>query len=147
MWRPWKISLKSSKALDLYLVTQSHFRLRKRYNSVREEVDGLGPLNLTEHEFASGIANRTVKESKHEALNRKLRAISGQIDRATHSVDALEKGLCIETRWKQDDAEYVKMLEYIDNRKFVRVVEELQGLVVSRLVELDKMNLAGSGTE
>jgi len=104
-------------------------------------------LNLTEHEFASGIANQTVKESKHEALNRKLQAISGQIDCATHSVDALEKGLCIETRWKQDNTEYVKMLEYIDNRKFVHVVKELQGLVVSRLVELDKMNLAGSGTE
>ena len=139
--------MKSSKALDLYLVTRSHFRLRKWYNSVREEVDGLGPLNLTKYEFASGIANQTVKESKHEALNRKLRAVSGQIDRATHSVDALEKGLCIEMRWKQDDAEYVKMLEYIDNRKFVHIIKELQGLVVSRLVELDKMNLAGSGTE
>ena len=147
MWRPWKISLKSSKAFNLYLVTQSHFHLRKQYNSVREEVNGLGPLNLTKHEFASSIANWTVKESKHKALNRKLQAISGQIDRATHSVNALEKGLCIETRWKQDDAEYVKMLEYIDNRKFVHIVEELQGLVVSRLVELDKMNLAGSGTE
>jgi len=147
MWRPWKISLKSSKAFNLYLVTQSHFCFRKQYNSVREEVDGLGPLNLTKYEFTSGIANQTVKESKHEALNRKLWAISGQIDHATHSVDALKKGLCIETRWKQDNTEYVKMLEYIDNRKFVRIIEELQGLVVSRLVELDKMNLASSGTE
>ena len=87
-----------------------------------------------------------MRESEHEALNRKLRAISERIDCATHSVDAIEKGLCIKTRWKWDDTEYVKMLEYIDNRKFVRVVEELQGLVVSRLIELDKMNLAGSGT-
>jgi len=38
------------------------------------------------------------------------------------------------------------MLNYVSNRKFVRVVKELQGLVVSRLMELDKMNLAGSGT-
>jgi hypothetical protein len=38
------------------------------------------------------------------------------------------------------------MLKYIDNRKFVHTVEELQGLIVSRLMELDKMNLAGSGT-
>jgi len=37
------------------------------------------------------------------------------------------------------------MLEYISNKKFVRVVEELEGLVVSRLMELDKVNLAGSG--
>jgi hypothetical protein len=38
------------------------------------------------------------------------------------------------------------MLEYIGNKKFVRIVEELEGLVVSRLMELDKANLAGSGT-
>ena len=37
------------------------------------------------------------------------------------------------------------MLEYISNRKFVHVIEELQGLIVSRLMELDKANLAGSG--
>ena len=122
------------------------FCLRKKYNSVKDVIHGLSPLNLTEHEFASGVENQIVRESEHEALNRKLQAISEQIDRATHSVDAIEKALCIETRWKRDDAEYVKMLEYIDNRKFVRVVEELQGLVVSRLMELDKMNLAGSGT-
>ena len=122
------------------------FRLRKHYNSVRDDIDRLSPLNLTEHEFASGVVDQTVRESEHESLSRKLWAFSLQIDRATHSVDAIEKGLCIATRWERDDAEYVKMLKYIDNRKFVRTVEELQGLVVSRLMELDKMNLAGSGT-
>jgi len=105
----------------------------------------LGPLNLTKHEFASGIAHWAVKQSEHEAINRELQNISGRIDRATDFVDTLEQQLCIGTRWQQDDAKYVKMREYISNRKFVRVVEELQGLVVSRLIELDKMNLAGSG--
>jgi len=103
-------------------------------------------LVLTEHQFASGIAHQAVKNSEHEALNRKLRTFSGRIDRATQLVDTFEQQLCIETRWQRDDAEYVKMLDYVSNRKFVRVVEELQGLVVSRLMELDKMNLAGSGT-
>jgi len=87
-----------------------------------------------------------VKKSPYEVLNRELWAISGRIDRATHAIDTLEKQLCIGTQWKRDDAEYVKMLDYIDNRKFVHVVEDLQGLVVSRLMELDKMNLAGSDT-
>ncbi len=41
----------------------------------------------------------------------------------------------------------MKILEYVNNKKFVRIVEELHGLVVSRLMELDKMNLAGSGTQ
>jgi len=103
-------------------------------------------LVLTEYEFASGVAQQVVKKSKHEVMNRELRVFSGRIDRATHAVDTIEQQLCIETRWERNNAEYVKMLEYTSNRKFVRIVEELQGLVVSRLMELDKMNLAGSGT-
>ena len=79
-------------------------------------------------------------------MNRELWSISRRIDRATHAVDAIEQQLCIEMRWEWNDTEYVKMREYISNRKFVHVIEELQGLVVSRLMELDKMNLAGSGT-
>jgi len=74
-------------------------------------------LVLTEYEFTSGVAHQAVKKSKHEVMNREL--------------------------W--NNTEYVKMREYISNRKFVHVIEELQGLVVSRLMELDKMNLAGSG--
>jgi len=146
MWRPWKISLRFSKAFNLILLRDLIICLRTQYSCARDKLNGLGPLILTEHEFASGVAHQAVKESEHEALSRKLRTISGRIDRATDSVDTIERVLCIKTRWQPDDAEYVKMLEYITNRKFVRVVEELQGLVVSRLMELDKMNLAGSGT-
>ena len=39
----------------------------------------------------------------------------------------------------------MKILEYVNNKKFVHNVKKLQGLVVSRLMELNKMNLAGSG--
>ncbi len=46
-------------------------------------------------------------------------------------------------QWQREDAEYVKILKYVNNKKFVRIVEELH---VSRLMELDKVNLAGSGT-
>jgi len=41
----------------------------------------------------------------------------------------------------------VKILEYVNNKKFVCIIKELQGLVISRLMELDKMNLAGSGIQ
>jgi hypothetical protein len=60
-------------------------------------------------------------------------------------VDDIERLLGVEERWQKSDPEYQKVLEYVGNKKFVRVVEELQGLVVSRLMELDKANLAGSG--
>jgi hypothetical protein len=79
------------------------------------------------------------------SLNRELRAISKQIDCASQSVDILKEQLYINMRWKRDNAKYVKMLEYISNRKFIHIVEELQGLVMSRLMEVDKMNLARSG--
>ncbi len=37
------------------------------------------------------------------------------------------------------------MHQYISNKKFVCIVEKLQGLVVSQLMELDRVNLAGTG--
>ena len=84
--------------------------------------------------------------SKHERLGRDLQLSGARIERAAQSVDDFEGMLRFKTRWQREDAEYVKILEYVNNKKFVRIIEELQGLVVSRLMELDKMNLAGSGT-
>src|SRR6267378_898131 len=108
MWRPWKISLRFSKAFNLTLLRDLIICLRKQYGCARDKLNGLGPLILTEHEFASGVAHQAVKESEHEALSRKLRTISGRIDRATDSVDTIERVLCIKTQWQPDDAEYVK---------------------------------------
>jgi len=121
------------------------FCCRKQYNCAQDEMVRLGPLNLTKHEFASGIAHQAVERSEHEAINREVQKLSGRIDHAADFVDTLEQQLCIKMQWHQDDTEYVKMCKYISNRKFICIIEELQGLVVSRLVELDKMNLAGSG--
>ena len=68
-----------------------------------------------------------------------------RIGHTAQSVDDFEQLLGIMMWWQQEGAEYVKILEYVNNKKFVCTIEELQGLVVSRLMELDKMNLAGSG--
>ena len=103
-------------------------------------------LNLAPSDFAVDIAGQIVKESKHEAINRELRLISGRMERAIRMVDDVERLLGIAQRWQRSDAEYQKMRQYISNKKFVRTVEELQGLVVSRLMELDRVNLAGTGT-
>jgi len=102
-------------------------------------------LNLAPSDFAVDIAGQIMKNSKHEAINRELRLISGRLERAARVVDDIERLLGITPRWQRSDADYQKTLQYISNKKFVRVVEELQGLVVSRLMELDRANLAGSG--
>jgi len=97
------------------------------------------------HDFAINITNQVVKKSKHVAIDKEQQAISQRLEWAEHNVNNVEHLLGVEQRWQRGDAEYQKILEYINNQKFVRLVEELQGLVVSRLMELDKVNLAGSG--
>jgi hypothetical protein len=115
---------------------------------VRKKIDEVGPfLNLTELDFSVGFSDEVVRKSKHEAIDRELRLISARQERAARAIDDVERLIGIKTRWQRDDAEYQNTLKYISNRKFVRVVEELQGLVVSRLMELEKANLAGSGTQ
>ena len=86
-----------------------------------------------------------MRKSKQEAIDRQLWTISAQVEQAACRIDDVERLISIKTWWKRDNAEYQKILKYISNRKYVCVIEELQGLVMSRLMELEKVNLAGSG--
>jgi len=120
---------------------------REEYDAVRKMIDEVGPfLNLDEHDFSIGVSDQVVKKSKQEAIDRRLRVISTWEERAARRIDDVERLIGIKTWWERDDNEYQEILKYISNRQFVRVIEELQGLVVSRLMELEKVNLAGSGT-
>jgi hypothetical protein len=114
---------------------------------VRKKIDEVGPfVILTEHDFPAGFSDEAVRNSKHEAIDKELRIVRARQERAAHAIDDIERLIDIKRQWQRDDAKYQKTLKYISNRKFVRVVEELEGLVVSRLMELEKANLAGSGT-
>ena len=59
--------------------------------------------------------------------------------------DETERQLGFEERWTPEDPRYVDALGYINNRTFIRAVERLEGLVVQRLFELSKANLAATG--
>ena len=145
MWSPCRIFLHLSKVFNLYLIIRSHLLSREKHGDLRKEIDNLSSFQIvTQENFASDIAANA--NSKHETLGQELQLSGTWIERAAQSVNDFERLMAIKARWQREDAEYVKILEYVNNRKFVRVVEELQGLVVSRLMELDKMNLAGSGT-
>lgn len=47
--------------------------------------------------------------------------------------------------WQPGDKEYVRVLRYIATRKYQKALSNLQRLVVQRLFELHKMNLAKTG--
>ena len=145
MWRPCRSFLHLSKVFNLYFIMQSHLLPREKHGNLRVKIDTLGPFQIvTQDDFASSIVDNT--NGKHERLGQELRHSGKWIGHAAQSVDECEQLLDIKTHWQQEDAKYVKMLEYVNNKKFVHNIEELQGLVVSQLMELDKMNLAGSGT-
>ena len=59
--------------------------------------------------------------------------------------DDIERQLKIEERWSADDPRYMDALKFINNRTFIGAVERLEGLVVQRLFELTKANLAATG--
>ena len=90
----------------------------------------------------SHVASTATKRS-HAARRAAERQVSSQQDR----VEDLEERLGINPtdRWTPDQREYVEMLEYSRHRQFIRVVEELESLVVQRLFELSKANLASTG--
>jgi hypothetical protein len=50
-------------------------------------------------------------------------------------------------QWSSDHVEYCTVLDYIKNRKYICAAEEVQGLMVSCMIELDKANLAGQGKQ
>jgi hypothetical protein len=62
-----------------------------------------------------------------------------------NAVDDTERRLGVTTRWTVDSPEYQDALKYLNNRAFIRTVEHLEGLVVQRLFELSKANLASTG--
>jgi hypothetical protein len=61
-------------------------------------------------------------------------------------VDDIERRMGVTERWKPEDPKYREGLTYLTNRQFIRAVERLQGLVIQRLFELAKANIAGTGT-
>lgn len=72
---------------------------------------------------------------------RSYRRLLAQMNRA----DEIERQIGIEERWSAEDPRYLEALKYISNRTFIGAVERLEGLVVQRLFELSKANLAATG--
>lgn len=60
-------------------------------------------------------------------------------------VVAMEVQMGIAVRWQPSDSQYMATVKYISERHYHRALDRLQKLVVLRLFELNKLNLAGTG--
>jgi hypothetical protein len=90
--------------------------------------------NLTQ----STQANAKLLEAEQTRSHRRLLA-------HMNHADEIERQLQIEERWSAEDPRYLDALKYINDRTFIGAVERLEGLVVQRLFELSKANLAATG--
>ncbi len=101
-------------------------------------------LNINSNTF-----NTREEKARHQAMARaklgQTTKARNRLEIAERAVDTIERTLNISTRWTEDSDEYREARVYVQNRKFIRAVEELERLVVQRLFELSKANLAGTG--
>ncbi|KAG1851168.1 hypothetical protein F4604DRAFT_1934181 [Suillus subluteus] len=61
------------------------------------------------------------------------------------AVGDLEEKLGIAKTWTEANPDYISTMEYMRSHKFRQVLDNLQRLVVQRLFELSKANMAGTG--
>jgi hypothetical protein len=73
-------------------------------------------------------------------------AVERRLQIQINIVEDLETCLDIAERWTPGYSDYRETLEYSRRRKFIRAVEDLEGLVVQRLFELSKANLSSTST-
>ncbi|KAF7329329.1 hypothetical protein MKEN_00194100 [Mycena kentingensis (nom. inval.)] len=66
-------------------------------------------------------------------------------DKALATVQDLERRNGIEARWTPEMEEWQKAAELVAERKYRRALDAVQGLVISRLLELSKVNMSGTG--
>ncbi|KAF6751976.1 hypothetical protein DFP72DRAFT_1033987 [Ephemerocybe angulata] len=73
------------------------------------------------------------------------RAAQENVDRTLRVVQDLEIKLDIKIRWTADSDEWKKEEARVARRTYQRCLDELERLIVSRMFELTKMNMSGTG--
>ena len=93
----------------------------------------------------SGPTDYDVDLSATRKLETKRRTLQDTVTRVTHDVHEMELALGITRRWEPADAEYQETMKYIATRHYQRALGRLQRLVIQRLFELHKLNVAQTG--
>lgn len=88
----------------------------------------------------------TEDASKTQKLETERRVLFARHEDILLKVTETEVRMNITRRWEKTDPSYVEVLKYVHKRAYQRALDHLQKLVVQRLFELQKLNLAKTGT-
>ncbi len=83
--------------------------------------------------------------SETRKLEARRRHLLGRVDLMEAEVAAIEVECGIDNRWQPSDFLYKQTVEYIATRRYQRALGKLQRLVIQRLFELHKLNVAKTG--
>ena len=89
-------------------------------------------------EYAADLSRTRKIETLRRHLDQRCRTLEIHVAQ-------LEIHLQLNDPWTPSSPEYIKTLEYMATHKYQDALRHLQRLVVQRLFELHKMNLAGTG--
>ena len=112
---------------------------RRNFESITNEFHHYDPQKASQTASSSGKRKLTPET--------RLRHAQESYDRILLAVQAIEVKLQVQTRWVQTSDEYKAAETLFRHRYYQRCVDELEGLVVSRIFELTKMNMAQTGEE
>ncbi|KAJ6501407.1 hypothetical protein DFH09DRAFT_1335950 [Mycena vulgaris] len=88
--------------------------------------------------YAEGAkATRRIETQRRHALEVQTRALA--------AVQNLELQLDVATRWVPGDEKWVAVSVMVRRRRYQRALDHLQGLIISRMFELAKCNMSGTG--
>jgi len=96
----------------------------------------VNPAPLATYE-ADAAATRRLESARCAATDEMMVAIA--------AVHDLEVKLDIKRTWTEDDPEYQDAARYLQHRDFHRTLDRVQQLVVQRLFEMSKANIASIG--
>ncbi|RDX50672.1 hypothetical protein OH76DRAFT_1455223 [Lentinus brumalis] len=125
------------KAKDELLEVSERFRRR----APRED----GVVQLTFLAPRSGPVGYDSDLSETRKLETRRRHLHDRVDRLSAEVASIEADYNIETRWQPTDFLYRQTVDYIATRQYQRALGKLQRLVILRLFELQKLNIARTG--
>ncbi|KAF7367088.1 hypothetical protein MSAN_00968300 [Mycena sanguinolenta] len=115
-------------------------------------------VNLADHEkrleeqrgmnlpfISNGISSYEEGAAETRHLETQRRHALEVFSKTLAAVQDLEVRLGVEKRWEPEDAEWVAAPTMVVNRRYQRVLDELEGLVVARMFELSKAHMSDTG--
>ncbi|KAJ7818940.1 hypothetical protein B0H13DRAFT_2378621 [Mycena leptocephala] len=109
----------------------------ERVDVIRKVACPFMPAETDTTYAAAAAQTRRVETQRHHALEVYAKTLD--------AVQELELKLGVQMRWQQGDEDWVAAATMVENRRYQRAIDELEGLVVARMFELSKVNMSDTG--